>query len=148
MVVLMLSVIYVRWLTVTEPTAAIVVYGDPTIDGANVYVRAADGHDVLAAPVTLDPSNDFATPVLLIPGSYTLRATLDGKTVREVKFHIGPYQGQAFFLTDEARRRAAEVAAEREGRPHKVAPPRQAATTSPVSTVAPRRPLRLARYPA
>jgi hypothetical protein len=137
MVVLMLSVIYARWLTVTEPTAAIVVYGDPGLDGARVYVRAEDGRDVLAAPPTLDPSNEYVTPVLLVPGSYTLRAVLDGKVLKELKFHIGPYQGQAFFLSEEAKRRAAETAAEREGRPRRVpsrAPARQAAATTTNAT--------------
>jgi hypothetical protein len=107
-VIVSLSIIYIRWLIVTEPTAAVVVYGDPSLAGARVYVQTDDGHSVLREPVTLGAANDFVTPVLLVPGTYTVRAELDGKVVREAQFRVRPYEGQMFFLSDEARRRAAE----------------------------------------
>lgn len=125
-VIVSLSVIYIRWLIVTEPTAAIVVYGDASLDGARVYVQADDGRSILKEPATLDAANDYVTPVLLVPGSYLLRAELDGKVVREARFHVRPYEGQMFFLSDEARRRAAEGV--RDDRPRK-APARQPVTS-------------------
>lgn len=76
----MVSLIYIRWLTVQEPTATIVISGDPSLDGAQIILSPSPAGSVLPA---LDQSNDYTTPVHLQPGTYHLMVKLGDQTVFE-----------------------------------------------------------------
>jgi hypothetical protein len=65
----MVSLIYIRWVTVQEPTATIIIAGDSSLDGAQVVLSGGPSGLV---PATLDQENDFTTPVHLQPGQYHL----------------------------------------------------------------------------
>jgi hypothetical protein len=77
----MISLIYIRWLTVQEPTATIVIVGDSSLDGAQILFSGGPSGLV---PATLDKDNNFSTPVQLQPGQYHLLVKLGDQTILEV----------------------------------------------------------------
>ena len=95
----MASLVYLRWLTIEEPTTAVVVRGDASHSGATVLVTG-DGTYV---KVTLDEKNNFSSPVLLVPGSYTVTATLGGKILLRNDVTLKAETGLMVFLSEEAR---------------------------------------------
>jgi hypothetical protein len=79
----MVSLVFYRSQSIVEPTAAVIVNGDPSLDGAEI--RVTDG-DKLVAKVALNAANQFQTPVLLQPGWYQLRVSLGDKTLLSKQF--------------------------------------------------------------
>jgi hypothetical protein len=82
LVVLMVSVIYWRGAFTHVPTTAIVINGDPSLEGATVNVsgKGESGRAVdLTIPLNFD--NDYRTPVLLDPGNYRIRTMHRGQVI-------------------------------------------------------------------
>jgi hypothetical protein len=78
----MVSLIYIRWLTVQEPTATIVVSGDSSQDGAEILVSGGPSGPVQA---TLDEANEYRTPIHLQPGDYHVTAKLGDQTILDIE---------------------------------------------------------------
>jgi len=84
-VVLVMSLaIFKRWLTVREPTSAIVVQGDKTVDGTQIVVS---NHDQ-SWKATLSAENNYLTPVLLEPGEYHVKVTWRNHVLIEQPFSV------------------------------------------------------------
>ena len=98
-VVGMLALIYVRWLTITEPTTAVIVQGDPSHDGATVLV-AGNYTNVTA---TLNEANDYAAPILVVPGTYTVTVTQNDRVIGKWDLVTEHYRGSVLYLSAEAR---------------------------------------------
>lgn len=106
MVLLMLGLLYYRWLGVVEPTTAIVFEGDETVAGTEIVV---DG-GAKRIEVTLDENNNYVTPVLLVPGDYTVTARHDGRVMLRQNFTLRSLEGRLILLGEKAvqkRRRTA-----------------------------------------
>jgi hypothetical protein len=81
----MIAAICWRWATVHEPSAAVVVGGDPSLEGATIVVSS--GHNEWT--VGLDAANSWQTPVLLDPGAYHITATHHGRNILDESFQLG-----------------------------------------------------------
>ena len=100
-VLVMVAFVYVRWLSIEEPTTAILVRGDESHDGVELVV-AGGGRPVTAK---LTGENGYSTPILLRPGRYTLTVSRDGLPLgRRYEFELKRYRGAVLFLSEEARR--------------------------------------------
>jgi hypothetical protein len=86
--VVMVASIWYRWSGVREPTTAVIMHGDASLDGTQITVS---GERTVTA--TLDASNDYHVPILVDPGEYVVTAELRGqpiiRTTVEVKRFIG-----------------------------------------------------------
>lgn len=95
----MVGQICFRSATFHEPTTAVVVTGDPSLDGATVDVvethRTADAR---SWDVTLTRDNGWRTPFILHPGDYRLRVSLDGHQVMQEDFSLDPFKGIGYDL--------------------------------------------------
>jgi hypothetical protein len=81
----MVTLIYVRWLTVQEPTATIIINGDSSLDGAQILLTGGPSGPV---PATLNGNNGFFTPIHLQPGQYHLLVKLGDQTVLETDVSV------------------------------------------------------------
>jgi hypothetical protein len=91
---LMIAAICWRWATVHEPTAAVVIAGDPSLEGATIVVSGRR-HEWT---VGLDPNNAWQTPVLLDPGEYHIAATHHGRIILNEAFRLDRLRGIRFDL--------------------------------------------------
>ncbi|HEX4795904.1 MAG TPA: hypothetical protein VH370_19100 [Humisphaera sp.] len=95
LVVLVMSLaIFKSWLTVREPTSAIVVQGDKTVDGTQIVVNNRDQ----SWTATLSAENNYVTPVLLQPGEYHLKVTWRNHVLIEQPFSVEHLQMVRFEL--------------------------------------------------
>ena len=80
--------VFWRWASVSEPSSYIVVYGNESLNGTQIEIRAADHH---AAPLiaTLSRDNDYTAAIFLHPGSYTISAALNGEPLVRQNFVLG-----------------------------------------------------------
>lgn len=95
MVVAMSGIVFWRWATGHEPTTAILVTGDPSLDGTVVEVT---GFGVPPVTVTLSADNNYRTPIFRLPGNYHVVATWHGQTLIEKDLVIDRYVGKAIEL--------------------------------------------------
>lgn len=103
MVLAMVALIFQRWARVPEPTSAIMVYGDKSLDGAQILVESADAATQPGnAPVdvTLKEGNNFQTPVFRTPGRYHVTVTLPWRAQPVVNENVslGHLQGAVINL--------------------------------------------------
>ena len=92
---MMVSLIYWRWATVREPSTAVVIAGDSSLEGAQVTV-VGEGRQL--PPITLGPDNNFVTPVLLDEGQYTAQVTHDQHRILDEPFVVHRFTGVRFEL--------------------------------------------------
>jgi hypothetical protein len=91
----MVSLVFFRSQSITEPTCAAVVTGDPSLDGATVAVFS---YDRQIASATLSRENGYATPVLLQPGVYELQVTIREQLLLADKFAVQSLRYASFSL--------------------------------------------------
>ncbi|HET6251363.1 MAG TPA: hypothetical protein VFE47_27005 [Tepidisphaeraceae bacterium] len=76
----MVAIIGYRSIMIHGPSTAVVIDGDPTLDGAKIeVVSSLEPHRRLNS--TLNASNDWESPILLDPGLYHVTVTHLGKTI-------------------------------------------------------------------
>ena len=85
---------------VHTPSAAVVLNGDPSLDGTVIHVTgegrgSTRGVDV---SVTLNAANAYRTPVLLDPGSYRVTVTHAGQKLIDQEVELMHFQGLVFEL--------------------------------------------------
>jgi hypothetical protein len=91
-VVIVMALVYRRSITIREPTAAVVIEGDRSLDGTKVVVtEEAPAHRSWTVLLTHD--NNWKTPVLLDPGDYKITITHAGHNLRAAGFSLERYAG-------------------------------------------------------
>ena len=77
LVAAMLAFLCVRWYRVKEPTSVILVVGDPSLEGTQVLVTAAEENETRSKPVSvaLTAAEQFRAPVFCLPGRYQVTVT-------------------------------------------------------------------------
>src|SRR5579862_1827624 len=72
LVAVMTALLWLHWTRVPEPTTAIMIIGDSSLDGADILVQSPDDPATLnrRVRVTLSPDNRFQVPVYRYPGRY------------------------------------------------------------------------------
>jgi hypothetical protein len=108
-VLLMVSLIYYRWVTITDPTTAVIVIGDESHDGAVVKVS---GNGIRTVTATLNAANQYETPILVVPGTYTVTVEQDGKVLGRWEPIVERYRGSVLYLSQRARQGAMSQPAE------------------------------------
>jgi hypothetical protein len=91
----MVSLVFYRSQSVVEPTAAALVIGDVSLDGAHVTVFAGEKE---IASATLSADNGYRTPILLQPGLYELQVLIRGKTLLFDRFNAPGLRCVTFAL--------------------------------------------------
>lgn len=81
----MVSLIFYRSQSIIEPTAAAMVVGDSSLDGTRIVVTS---NGAAVATASLNPENNFMTPLLLLPGAYQIQATCNGETLLSDMFAV------------------------------------------------------------
>lgn len=112
----MVVFIWHRWSRVQEPTTAVIIEGDESIEGTSITVRGM-GRQVTT---TIQRSEGFVAPVLLEPGRYWVTATRDGQSILRKEVQVKRFLGVRFNLAEFVRQAQAQG----------LLPP---ATTKPVS---------------
>ena len=92
--VVMVAFIWYRWSGVREPTTAVIMRGDATLDGTEITVS---GERTVTA--TLDASNKYYVPILVEPGEYLVIAELRGKTLVRTTVQVKRFLGVEFDLS-------------------------------------------------
>jgi len=108
LVLAMVAIIYWRDLTIREPSSAVIVLGDQTLDGAKIDVWGENGR--WEAVVSQDTS--YQTPVLLEPGQYNVRVTHKGHVILETSFSVERFRAMQYMLRSAVPIIAAPVAGE------------------------------------
>ncbi len=96
----MVGWMYYRWAKTIEPSSAIVVEGDPSVDGATILVTG-DGETSISAKLTAE--NKYTTPILLSPGTYILTITRDGHTLLKRDFVLEEREGRKWYIGEKAK---------------------------------------------
>jgi hypothetical protein len=82
------GLLYLRWVTMREPTCIFIVDSPPAMRGAEVTV---DGVKLLHPhTVTIGAGERFALPFYLDYGVYSVRVTLNGATVVDTQVDLTP----------------------------------------------------------
>src|SRR5579863_3841996 len=79
LVMAMMAFLWHRWLTVREPTTAIVVNGDPTLKGAKIIVESRDDTAEQKVEVTLGEERQYRAAIFRYPGHYRVLVQFPGK---------------------------------------------------------------------
>jgi hypothetical protein len=70
LVLAMMALLWQHWSNVREPTTAILVHGDSSLDGARINVESADDPAESKVNVTLDQDRKFQQAIFRYPGQY------------------------------------------------------------------------------
>jgi hypothetical protein len=92
--VVMVGFIWHRWNGVREPTTAVMLRGDETLDGAEITVS---GERTVRA--TLNASNKYYVPILVDPGQYVVIVELRGTTLVRTTVEVKRFLGVEFNLS-------------------------------------------------
>ena len=92
--VVMVSFIWYRWSGVREPTTAVILRGDASLDGAEITVS---GERTVRA--TLSEENKYYVPILLDPGEYVVTVELRGTTLIRRPVQVKRFLGVEFDLS-------------------------------------------------
>lgn len=131
-----LATVFYRSFAVIEPTSAVVVVGDPSLDGAEISVTPdAFSSDYPESFATLSPDNNYQTPILLRPGTYWITITHKEHLILRDKFPVEAYKGQQYLLGEPARKAEAAKKADAAGKAD--AARKAAARTRPASAPRP-----------
>ena len=81
LVMAMLASLWQHWAKVREPTTAIAVYGDESLDGARIVVEGADEETQRERPVqvVLSADHKYQQAIYRYPGRYRVSVTLPGR---------------------------------------------------------------------
>jgi hypothetical protein len=93
--VLMVSFIWYRWNGVHEPTTAVIVQGDATLDGTEITVTGGRRPE----HTTLDPGNSYRAAVLVEPGRYRVTAERKGVLLLRQNVDVKRFLAVQFDLT-------------------------------------------------
>jgi hypothetical protein len=91
---IMIGSICWRWATVHGPTAAVIVRGDASLEGAIISVRGSGKTYTL----DLDRDNNWQTPVLLDPGVYHIEVAHHGRNILDTNFSLESLHGISYDL--------------------------------------------------
>jgi hypothetical protein len=94
LVLAMMSMIYWRDLTIREPSSAVILLADQTLDGAKIDVWGESGR--WEAVISQDTS--YQTPVLLEPGQYTVRVTHKNHVILQRPFTVERFRAMQYLL--------------------------------------------------
>src|SRR5579864_5559717 len=75
LVLAMLAVIFIKDRRVPEPTSAIMIYGDPSLDGTKIVVTSLDDPSRPPVTTTLNETNKYQIPIYRLPGRYGVSIT-------------------------------------------------------------------------
>ena len=90
----MTSIIYWRDLTIREPSSAVIILADQTLDGAKIEVWGENGRwDAVVSQET-----GYQTPVLLEPGQYTVRVTHKNHIILQSPFTVERFRAMQYVL--------------------------------------------------
>jgi hypothetical protein len=89
-----MTTIFWRSFILHEPSSAVIVVGDQTLDGAEIVVHGGT-HDLIAS---LDADNGFSTPILLDPGRYSMEVTLGNHVIMKTDFTVDRLRGMQYTL--------------------------------------------------
>jgi len=95
LVVAMTAVIFWHWAIGNEPTTAILVVGDSSLDGAKVVVT---GSGTPPVTVILSSENHYRTPIFRLPGQYHVVTTWHDQTLDESDLVLDRYLGKEIDL--------------------------------------------------
>lgn len=92
----MVAFIWYRWHGVQEPTSAIIIDGDPSLDGTVISVRGGP------RPIStkLHKGNGYIAAVLVDPGQYWVSATRGEETLFNREVEVKRFLGVRFNLTN------------------------------------------------
>lgn len=84
-----------RWERVPEPTTVIMIYGDPSLDGASITVAPIPDQAPPGSPVqvVLDDRNKYQTPIYRMPGQYHVTVTWEGHTAFDRDLTLQRFRG-------------------------------------------------------
>ena len=85
----MTALIWYRWYPVSLPTSELIIVGDPAVSGVKATV-VRRGQQV--ASIVLDSKSQYSGQIWLVPGSYDLRVTRNGKVIQSGTFSVGSMQ--------------------------------------------------------
>ena len=74
----MMALLWQHWSSVREPTTAILVHGDPSLDGARITVESADDPAEPRVNVTLGQERKFDPAIFRYPGQYNVTIQYPG----------------------------------------------------------------------
>ncbi len=94
----MATFIWYRWQAVNEPTTAVIVEGDATLDGTVITVAGAR-----VVTTRLSAANNYVAPVLLEPGWYLVTAKHKEHEVLHHEVEVRQFLGVRIKLADVAR---------------------------------------------
>lgn len=96
----MVAFIWYRWAGVREPTTAVIIQGDASLDGTLITVSGPDR----VVTASLESSNGYSVPILVDPGIYTVRAEHpDGRLLLNKDVEVRRFFGVIFDLTEYLR---------------------------------------------
>jgi hypothetical protein len=98
----MVAFIWYRWSRVQEPTTAVIVDGDASLDGTVITVRGPR-----TITTSLKPSNGFSVPILVEPGEYLVVAERDGQVILRKQVEVKRFLGVRFNLSEYVRQSVA-----------------------------------------
>jgi hypothetical protein len=101
-VLIMVTLVYYRSVTVHGPETALFVTGDRSLDGAKVVVTSLDARR-RPWTVLLTRDNNWKTPVLLETGEYHVSVTHAGNEITAADFAVDPMMGKNFPLPSAVR---------------------------------------------
>jgi hypothetical protein len=101
-VLIMVTLVYYRSVTVHGPETALFVTGDRSLDGAKVVVTSLDARR-RSWTVLLTRDNNWKTPVLLETGEYHVRVTHAGNEITAADFSVDPMLGKNLPLPSAVR---------------------------------------------
>ena len=103
----MVAFIWYRWHGVQEPTTAVIIDGDPSLDGTTITVRGGPR----SVTTTLKDSNSYTAVLLVEPGRYWVNATRNGELLLRKEVEVKRFLGVRFNLVQYLK--AQKLAAER-----------------------------------
>jgi hypothetical protein len=103
----MVTFIWYRWHGVQEPTTAVIIDGDASLEGTTITVRGGPR----SVTTTLKQSNSYTAVLLVEPGRYWVNATRDGQLILRKEVEVKRFLGVRFNLVEYLR--AQKLAAER-----------------------------------
>jgi hypothetical protein len=124
----MVSFIWYRWNGVHEPTTAVIMQGDATLDGTVITVTGGRRPE----HTTLDAGNSYRAAVLVEPGRYTVTAEHAGVLLLRQNVEVKRFLAVQYDLTRIPRQLAGSATTGPAGSDNAYPPP-AAAPPSPAS---------------
>jgi hypothetical protein len=90
----MVGFIWYRWSGVREPTSAVIIDGDASLDGTTITVEGDGGPERTA----LNAANGYRAAVLVEPGQYRVEAKREGVVLLRRQVEVQRFQAVQFNL--------------------------------------------------